>query len=401
MNKAQRLLHAADRLQQGHAWLAVPVAVGKKFGDDQAGNLAALVAYYGFVAIFPLLLVFVTVLDLVLKNNATLKQHLLNSALGQFPVIGTQLKSNVHSLNETGVALAIGLIGTLLGARGVAGAIQNALDTAWAIPFARRPGFPWSLLRSLGLMAVVGPGQVVTVLLSTVAAGAGHVISGTAAHIGAIAVSLLLNVGLFWLSFRLGTAREVAGRALWLGAILAAIAWQVLQIAGGYLVAHQLARNSALYGVFAIVLGLIAWLYLIAELTMYAVELNVVRTLRLWPRSMAPPPLTSADVRAYRLYAQTEQRRTDYEVDIQRSADQPAAPWPTGRHAAAAASGGQPPAGQPSASSEQAAAEQAAADQAAADQAAADQAAADQAAADQAAAEQAAGEASPGQPGGR
>jgi uncharacterized BrkB/YihY/UPF0761 family membrane protein len=75
MNRVKRAVHAADALQQRHAWLAVPVAVWKKFGDDQAGNLAALIAYYSFVAIFPLLLVLVTVLDLVLKNDPGL-QHL-------------------------------------------------------------------------------------------------------------------------------------------------------------------------------------------------------------------------------------------------------------------------------------------------------------------------------------
>ena len=137
MNMAKRALHAADALQQQHAWLAVPVAVWKKFGDDQAGNLAALIAYYAFVAIFPLLLVLVTVLDIVLKNDPNLREKLLDSALKQYPVIGPQLGSNIGPLHKSGLILVIGLLGTFIGARGVATAMQNALNSAWEIPYAR------------------------------------------------------------------------------------------------------------------------------------------------------------------------------------------------------------------------------------------------------------------------
>src|ERR1700730_2900055 len=120
MNMARRAIRAADELQQRHAWLAVPVAVWKKFGDDEAGDLAALIAYSAFVAVFPLLLVLVTVLDMVLKNNPGLRDKVLNAALEAYPVIGTQLKGSIGSLSQTGIALAVGLVGTFIGALGVA-----------------------------------------------------------------------------------------------------------------------------------------------------------------------------------------------------------------------------------------------------------------------------------------
>jgi uncharacterized BrkB/YihY/UPF0761 family membrane protein len=120
----------------------------------------------------------------------------------------------------------------------------------------------------------------------------------------------------FWLAFRLATASEISWRQLRLGAVIGAVIWQVLQAIGGYLVAHQLAHASPEYGTFAIVLGLIFWLYLEAELTLYAVEANVVRAYRLWPRSIAPPPYTQQDLRAYQLYAQVEQRREDIEITV-------------------------------------------------------------------------------------
>jgi membrane protein len=307
-SKVKQAIQAADQLQQRYAWLAVPVAVWKKFGDDDAGNLAALIAYYAFVAIFPLLLVLFTVLDIVLKDDPGLHQRLLDSTLGHFPVIGPQLGS-VHPLSQTGLPLVIGLLGTFIGARSVATAMQNALNSVWEIPLVRRPGFPWSWLRSFGLILVIGLGLMGTTILSGLASGAGHVLSGVAATIAAVVVSLLLNIGLFWLAFRLGTASEIGWKQLRLGAVIGAVIWQILQYFGTYFVSHQLAHASSAYGTFAVVLGLIAWLYLEAELTLYAVEINVVLAYRLWPRSIAPPPYNEQDRRAFELYAQAQQRK--------------------------------------------------------------------------------------------
>ena len=320
MNKMERALRAADALQQRHAWLAVPVAVWKKFGDDQAGNLAALIAYSALVAIFPLLLVLVTVLDIVLKNNPDLKQKVLN-ALDKYPAIGL-VEGSIGRLNQTGIALVIGLVGTFIGSLGVANSVQNALNSVWEIPFARRPGFPWSWLRSAALIIVIGLGFIATTILSGFAAatgrhlgnaaGVGRVLDGAGAHVLAFAVALVLNFGLIWLAFRLGTAKEITWRRLWLGAAISAVIWQILQAFGGYFISHQLAHATPLYGTFALVLGLIAWLYLQAQLTLYAIEVNVVQSYRLWPRSLAPPPYTEQDRRAFELY--TEKRR--HQLDI-------------------------------------------------------------------------------------
>jgi membrane protein len=316
MSAVQRAVRAADELQQRHAWLAVPVAVWKKFGDDQAGNLAALIAYYAFVAIFPLLLVLVTVLDIGLRDDPGLRQRVLNAALRQYPVVGPDLEHSIGRLHETGIALVIGLLGTFIGARGVANALQNALNSAWEVPLAHRPGFPWSWLRSFALMFVIGLGFVATTSLSTLAGGAGRVLPGAGAHVLAIAVSLALNFGLFWLGFWLATARGVTWRQLRLGAGISAVVWQVLEAFGGYFLSHQVAHATPLYGTFALVLGLIAWFYLQAELTLYAVEINVVRTYRLWPRSIAPPPYTEQDHRAYQLYARVEERRKGMDIMV-------------------------------------------------------------------------------------
>jgi YihY family inner membrane protein len=288
MNAFERPLRAVDRFQQRHPVLAFPVGVWSKFNDDQAGNLAALIAYYAFAALFPLLLVLVTVLNIVLKNDPKLQQTLIDSALSQYPVIGQQIHDSLGTIPGTGLPLIIGAVLLLLGARGVAGAMQNALCTVWGIKREDRPGFPMSQVWAIALILTVGLGFIVTTFLSGVAGGVGHVINGTVVHVATVLISLVLNIGVFWLSFRIATARMVRWRDLRIGAAIAAVCWQILQVVGGYVVSHQLHRASELYGIFGIVLGLLAWLFLQAEVTLYAAEADVVLARRLWPRSVLP-----------------------------------------------------------------------------------------------------------------
>lgn len=309
-----RRLQPLDDFQQRHAWLAFPIAVWKKFSDDRAGNLAALIAYYGFLSLFPLLLVLVTVLGIVLNGHPSLQHKVLHSALAEFPVIGQQLKSNVHSLDRTGFGLTVGLLGTFLGARGVANAAQNAFNSVWDVPIKDRPGFPHNQLRSVGLIVFVGLGMIVTTALSTFGGGTGS--AGAATRVGAIAVAFMLNIFLFWLAFRIATAPSIHARDMLLGALVAAIFWQILQAVGGYLISHQLRTATPVYGMFGTVLALLAWIYLQAQMTLYAVEICVVRTRALWPRSLFPPPLTEADERAYDAYAKVEERRQPQEADL-------------------------------------------------------------------------------------
>jgi uncharacterized BrkB/YihY/UPF0761 family membrane protein len=195
-------------------------------------------------------------------------------------------------------------------------AMQNAMNTVWGVPMYRRPGFPKNVVRSFGLIALLGPGEVITIALSSIAGGTGH-LGSLGAKVAAFAVSLLLNVVLFWVGFRIATSKEIDGKDMRLGAILAAIAWQILQLIGGLFIGH--ATNSA-YGVFGVVLGLLAWLYLQAQITLYLVELDVVRVRRLWPRSIAPPPLTQADLRAYQMYAEAGLLRPELEVAVRAGA---------------------------------------------------------------------------------
>jgi YihY family inner membrane protein len=290
MKWVDEALAAADDWQRRRPVTAFPVAVWKKFSDDLAGQLAAVISYYAFLAVFPLLLIFVTILDMTLKDNPGLRADLLNSALAQYPVIGAEIGSKLGTVSGTGLPLGIGIAVLLFGTRGVAMAMQNALCQAWGIPREERPPFPWGWLYAWGLVIFIGVAVVVTSFLSGLAGGAGHWITGFGAKVGAVSISLVLNIGMFWLGFRLATFRKVAWRDLRTGAVLAAVVWQVLQTVGGYVVTHQLHRASALYGTFALVLGLLGWLYVQAMVTLYCAEVDVVLTRRQWPVSLRPPP---------------------------------------------------------------------------------------------------------------
>ena len=179
MNPAEKAIKLVDRVQQRSGWLAFPVAVWKKFGDDQAGNLAALVAYYAFASIFPLLLVLVTVLGIVLRHHHGLETEIRDSAVKNYGPLGDDLLKGLTSLHQTGPALVIGILLTFFGARGVANAMQNALNSVWEIPKADRPGFPWNYLRSFGLILAVGLGEIATSVLSTFISS-GNVLPGFA-----------------------------------------------------------------------------------------------------------------------------------------------------------------------------------------------------------------------------
>lgn len=313
MNRIQAILRRLDAYQQGHAWAAFPFAVIKKYGDDQAGNQAALIAYYGFLALFPLLLVAVTVLGIVLAHDAHLKNQVLNSALKNFPVIGTQLQKNAQSLNRAGAGLGLGLVGTFYGARGVASAAQNAFNHCWNVPKSERPGFPFNTLRSFGMIFAVGGGIVLSTILSSFGSGS-H--AGAGLRVAAYAVALVINFGAFWLGYRVGTAKSIRSMDMWLAAAIAAVLWQILQGFGTFLVAHELKNASEVYGTFYFVIGLLWWIYMQAQFTLYALEIDVVRTRRLWPRSLVQPPLTKGDEKAYEAYVEEEKRRRPEMVHI-------------------------------------------------------------------------------------
>ncbi len=313
-NPIERPLRAIDRTQQHRPWMAFPFAVVKKFGDDRAGNLAALIAYYGFFSLFPLLLVFVTILGIGLRGHPGFQHRILSSALAKFPVIGPDLRHNVHSLSaHSTVSLIIGVVIAFWAGLGVVRATENAMNTVWDVPFKDRPNFLFSVARAVVMLVVLG----FTTALSAATAGIGTGGSTWWWTLVGIVLSLVLNFGLFMLAFRMLTTARVSWSQVRTGAIIGAVAWTILQAVGGYYVGHQLQGASSTYGTFSVVIGLLAWLYLGAQITLYAAEVNVVKATRLWPRSLVQPPLTDADQRALYRLAKVEERRREETVQVE------------------------------------------------------------------------------------
>ena len=293
-------VRAFDRFQRRHRLVAVPVAVLRNFSDQRAGQAAVVIAYYAFFSLFPLLLVFVSILGFVLQRDPSARQSIVHSVLTQFPIVGAKPKS----LTGSGVGLSIGLLGTLWSGLGVTLAVENAFYRVYAIPPRGQPNFLMSRWRALKLLGVVGVLQV----LSTVAAGAvAGGIGGWLLTLAGIAVALLLNLVLFFVVFRFLIPDLVPTRELWPGIVLAAVSWEGLQSVGGLYVAHVVKGAGQTYGTFAAVIGLLAWLYLGARIVVYAAEINVVLTRRLWPRSILDPP-EPADRKARAALAKMEER---------------------------------------------------------------------------------------------
>jgi YihY family inner membrane protein len=307
-----RPVRAFDRAQQRHRWLAIPVAVVKKFGDDQAGSLAALIAYYGFFSLFPLLLVFVTILGFVLQGDAQAQQTVQNSVLGQFPVIGRSI--HLHALSGSVVALAIGLVTSILAGLGVTQASQNAFDRVWAVPMKDRPNWLKSRLRGLGLLISLGVLFLISTIPSTLVSGG---FGGPLTKVLGLLLSFVVNCALFLAAFRFMTSSSVTTRQLRVGVIVAAALWELLQIVGGYYVGHVFKKSTATYAQFALVIALLVWLHLGAQMTLYAAEVNVVLARRLWPRSLFGPPVEPADQETLTALAKVEERSDEQRVDVE------------------------------------------------------------------------------------
>jgi YihY family inner membrane protein len=314
--RVERLLRAADRFQQAHPFIALPVAVVKKFGDDQAGKHAALLAYYGFLSLFPLLLVFATLLAYALSNNPRLQEQLIDAAVAQFPVLGTQIEGSIKAIEGSGLGLVVGVLGTLWGGLGITQSAQDAMNALWAIPRRSWPGYWLRLARGLGFLVLLAGGVVAAAALAQLAT------SGPDPG-GALAVagSLLLNLVLLAVIFQVLSGRWVAWRRLLPGAAVGAVGWSVLQTLGVYLLDRQLKQANLVYGVFAVVIVLLSWLFLSARMLLYAAELNVVLARRLWPRSLFQPPLTEPDRRVLAALAEAEERRPEETVEVRFSTD--------------------------------------------------------------------------------
>lgn len=312
----ERLVRRVDAWQRRNAPVAIVFSVTKKAGDDRAGTLVALLTYYAFLSVFPSLLILTTVLGFV--GNRAVSDSVIGSALSQFPVLGEQIGENVaHPLEGSGLAFVLGFAVLLYGVVGSAQAAQHVMAQVWNIPAVDRPGLVARVVRGLLLLSTLGLAMAATAVLSGLVTVSG---TGWVARVLGFATLLAVNVGLFAGAFRALTVAAVPFRALLPGVVVAGAGYTVLLTVGTALVQHQLQHAQAVYGQFGFVLGLLAWIALVAQVTLYAAELNVVLHRRLWPRGVTEP-LTDADRRVMRALAHQEQRHEEAVVAVGFSPD--------------------------------------------------------------------------------
>jgi YihY family inner membrane protein len=302
-----------DRYQRRHRWLGLPLAVIYKFFDDRGPHLAALVTYYAFVSLFPLLLLLFSALAFFLQGHPDVRQDVQQALLRNFPTIGPDLKRNIETIHGSGIALSVGVLGTLYGGLGAMQAAQASFNLIWGVPRNKQPNPLRSRLRSLALVLLLGSGVIVSTggaaILST-ANGISRQV-GPAIEVGGYLLNYAISIALFVAAFRVLTALPLRVRQVLPGAAISAGGWIVLQILGSSFIAQMLTNSNALYGVFAVVLATLAWFYLQSVIVMLAAEVNVVRLRRLWPRALLTPftddvELTPADRQAYAMYAATQ-----------------------------------------------------------------------------------------------
>jgi uncharacterized BrkB/YihY/UPF0761 family membrane protein len=312
MDPLRKMMGAVDGFQRRVRWVGVPYAVQKKFGDDNANLVVVALAWYGFTAIFPLLLVVVTVFGFI--GKASIGTGLVNT-LHQFPVVGSDFNpESSTSLHGSTIGLVVGLIGLLYGAQGVTQTAQLAMATVWNIPQDQRTGFLPRLGRSIAGLITIGGAFLINAFVS------GYLTGGTsnyAIRVPIIAGLLVINAALYFATFTLLTAKVIGPRGLLPGAILGGVAFTALITVGAGLITHQLKHTSETYGTFGTVIGIVAFLLLLAKLSLYAAELNPVLSRNLYPRAL---PLggepTKADLQVLSHLVHQEKRRDDQAIGV-------------------------------------------------------------------------------------
>ena len=327
MNPVEKVIRKVDATQRRFTPTAFVFGVIKKYGDDNGGVLVTNLAYAAFIALFPLLLVLFTILGLIAAHDPSFRESAVKNAVAnQIPLIGQTLTSNVGTLQRSSqIGLIVGLIVLIYGATSLAQAGLFTMEQVWNLPGPARPGYLQRLGRAMLFLCLLGGGVIVTTGLASLTTYLQHKSSWF--HMLIYVVTAVFSAGMYLGAFRALTPKGVPTRSLLPGAITGGILWTVLQVLGAWLVHRFLHSNSA-YGVFAAVLGLLAWIYLAIEITVYSAEINVVLARRLWPRSIVQPPLTEADRASMALQALQNQRRPEQHIEVTFDDRPPDAPEP-------------------------------------------------------------------------
>ena len=302
--QVNRIIAWADRVQRRHGLLGFPYAVIKKYGDDDGGREAALITYYGFLSIFPLLLLAVAILSRVLADNPELRQRLITEIVPQ--ALRSTVESSVTSLPASTVPFIAGLIGLLFSGTGVVFSAYQTLNHVALVPRRLRAGFASRYVRVFLMLAMLLLGALAVGALTVVVTALPRLPEAERAAAALGSAVVIFAVLLF--GARLLLARPAPVRALWPAAVLGAAAVTLALNLGAPVLARLVSKAGPVYGSFATVAGMFALLYLVNQALVYAAEVAAVRYAGLWPRALDVNRPTAADVRAMALLAREQER---------------------------------------------------------------------------------------------
>ncbi len=277
-----------DAFQRSHPAVGFVMGVVRKASDDRGSNLAALLTYYGFFSLFPLMLVAFTILGFTLDGNPKLQTSIGETLRENFPLPGIE----PTSIKGSGLALVIGILLTLWSGLAATQAAQEALNTIWDVPRGEQPSFVLRRLKGLALISIVGVGLVAATAASSITA-----FLGPAAGIAGLAAGVLLNAAILATLFRVSVERKLSWAEVRWGALFGGVAWTALQGIGSWYTRRLVDNADKTYGTFAVVIGLLSWIYLQSQVFVYAAEISSVSSRKLWPRSLVADDLTEADHR--------------------------------------------------------------------------------------------------------
>ncbi|MDQ0379727.1 YihY/virulence factor BrkB family protein [Amycolatopsis thermophila] len=313
VSRARAGLERADAVQQEYKSLSVPVAVIRKFLEDQSTRMAAMIAFWAFFSIFPLFLVLITLLGFLVPDNV--KGDVLGHLRSMLPLLDP---SSIQGLGGSWWALILGLVTALWSGLAVVRATQTAFNAVWELPYHARPSLPRQIGRSVLVLATVGVGLVAsTVVTGFVSSGTDLLHVSWLGRIAGYAIAIVLDIGLFVAAFRILTDREITLRDVLPGAVLSGVLFWIMQTLSSLIISRYLSSAQNTYGTFATVITLLWWFYLQAIVTLLGAQLNVVLKDRLHPRALVGPPETEADHRAYEAYAEERTYHEEERVDTE------------------------------------------------------------------------------------
>lgn len=302
-----------EQYQRTHGWIGFPLGVVKKFVEDKAGLLAALISYFGFFSIFPLMLAFLSIIGFVLDPDE--QARFATQAANQIPVVGQTIVDTVQrdgAVDGSTIGAVIGILVAIWSGLKMIDSMQNALNDVWDIPPVERPNVVKRRGRSLLMLAVLGGGIVASVVVSGLATFIDDLPGGGKFGIwfGSAAISVIV----YLVAFQLLTDAQLPWRDLVPGAIFGGVSWWALQTFGAGIVSSS-AKNET-FGSFASIIVLMTFFFIAAQLSIFGAEISVVKSRRLWPRSWTKGDLTPQDVVAYELLAASTQMDKSYDVRL-------------------------------------------------------------------------------------